>query len=197
MLSAILVQPREFALAGLAILGALLTAAVWHDARTYRIPNAIVVTGVGVALAMHTFLSPPGTGLAGAAPGPLGLSYALGGLLVGLVPVLLLYFANAAGAGDAKLMGMTGAFLGPVDALGALLATAIAGIALALICAIRAGVARRMLANMALIGYSMLARLTATAGPSFDARQDTAAKVPYSIAIAAGTAIWMAVRYSI
>lgn len=194
-MAAMLLEPQAFALAGLGILGTLLALAVWHDLRAYRIPNGIVVTGVALALALHTLLQ-PGSGLAGEIPGALGLPRALAGMLVGLVPVLLLYLVHAAGAGDAKLMGMTGAFLGPVDALGALVATAVAGMVLALICALKARALRRLAGNLALIGYSMIARFAATPGPSFDARRDAAAKVPYSIAIAAGTAAWMTVRYS-
>lgn len=194
-MTAMLLEPRAFALAGLGILAALLASAAWHDVRTYRIPNFISVTGAGLALALHALL-PAGTGLAGASPGALGLGSSVAGLLVGLVPMLVLYLFNAVGAGDAKLMGMTGAFLGPTDALGALLATAIAGMALALVCALRARAVRRMMGNFALIGYSMLARLTATAAPGFDPGRDAATKVPYSVAIAAGTASWMALRHS-
>jgi len=37
--------------------------------------------------------------------------------------------------------------------------------------------------------------MVAVEGPSFDPKRDTAAKIPYSIAIAAGTLAWIVIRY--
>jgi prepilin peptidase CpaA len=109
--------------------------------------------------------------------------------------LLPLYLLRAAGAGDAKLMAMVGTFLGPTQALGAVLCTFLAGAILAIVIAVRAKVLGRMLRNIRLIIFGAAARLAAVDGPVFDARIDATAKVPYALAIAFGTAIWMAVGY--
>lgn len=172
------------ALAAFGCLGGLLAAAAWHDFRAYRIPNAIVFPGTLLALTVHAAL-----------PGGLGLAAGLGGMMIGLAALWPLYWIGAAGAGDVKLMGMTGAFLGPVDAVGAALATVLAGALLAAAWALKAGVMRRAAENLRVILCSMLARFAAAHGPSFDPRRDAAARMPYSLAIAAGTALWLAFRY--
>jgi prepilin peptidase CpaA len=191
---ALLTDARIIPIGGLGLLGILFALAVWNDVKSYRIPNALVYSGAAMALAVHTFL-PAGLGLAGAVPGGIGFFPALGGLAVGLVALLPFYLLRAAGAGDVKLMAMTGAFLGPVDAIGAVILTGIAGAVLAAAFAFRARAVQRMASNLRLIGYSLLARMVAVEGPSFDPQRDTAAKVPYSIAIAAGTLAWIALRY--
>jgi prepilin peptidase CpaA len=196
LLSAALKELRTMTFVGLGLLGGLLTVAVWHDLRTYRIPNAIVFCGTAVALVLHSAL-PPGSGFLGAAPGGIGFASALGGLIVGLAVFMPLYLIRAAGAGDVKLMGMVGAFLGPVHAFGAAVASGIAGVVLAIVFALKARAVRRMFRNLRLIFYSVFARLSAAEGPSFDAQRDTAVKVPYSVAIAAGAAIWVLVAESL
>ena len=59
--------------------------------------------------------------------GGIALTDCVGGLAIGLVAMLPLYFLRAAGAGDVKLMAMAGAFLGPLDTLGAVIFTWLAG----------------------------------------------------------------------
>jgi prepilin peptidase CpaA len=189
MFAALFKELRTITFVGLGLLGGLLTVAVWHDVRTYRIPNAIVFCGTALALVLHSAL-PPGSGFIGAAPGGIGFLSSFGGLAVGLALFMPLYLIGAAGAADVKLMGMVGAFLGPVHAFGAAVATGIAGAVLAIAFALRARAMHRMLANLRLIVYSTFARVSAVHGPSFDPQRDTAAKVPYSVAIAAGTALW-------
>ena len=189
MLTAAFKELRTMTFVGLGLLGGLLTIAVWHDVRTYRIPNALVFSGTALALVLHSVL-PAGSGFVGSAPGGIGLLSALGGLLVGLGDFMPLYLTRAAGAGDVKLMGMVGAFLGPGNALGAAVATAVAGAVLAIVFTLKARALRRMLSNMRLLLFAMFARLSAEQGPTFDAQADTAARVPYSLAIAAGTVTW-------
>jgi len=180
---------------GLSLLGALLLTAVWHDVKSHRIPNTIVFAGIALALlfqvgvvttSAYTWIAFP---LVGA------FLQWLGGLSVGLCALLPLYVLRGAAAGDAKLMARVGAFLGPVHAFGAVLSTFVVGAVLAILIAVKAGVFYRMLRNIKVILFGAAAKLAAVDGPEFNAHTDTSAKVPYALAIALGTAGWLALRY--
>ncbi|UJR83801.1 A24 family peptidase [Sandaracinus amylolyticus] len=87
-----------------AAIAATLVAALgaWTDARTGRIPNAITLPALGLALIAH--------GIAGGADAL--LTAALGTVAAGLVPYLL-FRKGAMGGGDVKLFAALGAMLGP------------------------------------------------------------------------------------
>jgi len=179
---------------GLGMLGALLLTAVWHDIRSQRIPNAIVFWGAALGLLFHMGLTTSSSAADIMSMGLGGLK-SLAGLGVGLFALLPLYLLRGAAAGDAKLMAMVGAFLGPIDTLGAVLCTFVVGALLAIGIAYRAGVFAKMLKNVRLILFGAAAKLAAVNGPVFDPGTDTTAKVPYALAIAFGTATWLSVSY--
>lgn len=181
------------ALTSAAALAGLLLIAVGHDLKHRRIPNWVVFSGAVAALLAHALL-PAGDGLFGAVPGGAGVLTSLAGLGVGLALLLPLYLVRAMGAGDVKLMAMVGAFVGPLDALAAVVCTFFAGALLALLVALRAGVLRQAAHNIRLIFYAVFARVVAAQGPAFDARTDSAAKLPYAVAIAAGTLAFLAIK---
>ena len=166
-----------------ASLAALLLAAVFFDLRSFRIPNAIVFGGTALALLLHALL-----------PAGIGTLDSLAGLAVGLAGFLPLYLLRAIGAGDVKLMAMAGAFLGPRGAFAAIVLGFAAGALLALLFALKGGVLRKTVLNLRLMAYSALSAQAGTAGPQFDPRADTAARIPYSLAIALGCAGWLALR---
>ena len=168
-----------------ALLGGLLAAACWTDARTRRISNRLVCAGVLAGLALNALL-PAGTGLFNANPGGIGLLSALSGCAIGFGALLPLYLLHAMGAGDVKLMAMAGAFLGPDAILGAVLMTLLAGGILALAVACWMRVLRSTLANArALILHTMVNALTGQRA-QID-MLPTAATLPYALAITAGT----------
>jgi len=78
----------------------------WWDLRSRRIPNWLTVPALGVGLAANTMVA----GWSGAKASLEGAGLAL----VLLLPVVLL---RGLGAGDWKLCGALGAFLGPVGIL--------------------------------------------------------------------------------
>jgi prepilin peptidase CpaA len=158
------------------LLLSLLSVAVMFDVRSHRIPNWLVVIGLVVGIGYH-----------GLMPQGAGVGYALQGAGIGLGLFLPLYLLRAMGAGDVKLMGMVGAFLGPSSVLAAILATLIVGGILAIGVALWKGVLGRTFANIRFI--LMHAAVTASSGtpPTLEASCVSSGKLPYAVAIAGGT----------
>jgi len=167
-------------------LAGFLLVAAWHDIRSHRIPNYLVLGGSVLGLILNT-VTPPGIGFLSELPGGTGLIDALAGLAIGLAVMLPLYFLRAMGAGDIKLMAMTGAFLGPREILGAILGTFVAGGVLALVFAIRAGILKQVLQNIRIIIYAGASKIHMGTLPILDDSPNPAGKMPYAIAIASGT----------
>lgn len=171
-----------------AVLAGLLVAAVWHDVRTRRIPNRLVLGGALAGLTFQTLLA-PGAGLFTSPFGALGLLDGLAGLGLGLALLLPMYMLGAMGAGDVKLMAMSGAFLGPRDVLGAALLTMIAGGVLALVVALGSGRLAQVLSNLRQLLLHALVRAGTGGTARLDAPPVPTGKLAYAIAIAAGTAL--------
>lgn len=93
----------------------LLVAAV-TDIRSYRIPNYLTFSGMLCGILYHT-----------AQNGISGFLFATAGVFVGMSLLILFYLSGGIGAGDVKLLGSVGAFLGPKAVLIAGLYTAIIG----------------------------------------------------------------------
>jgi prepilin peptidase CpaA len=89
----------------LAALAAMLLAAMWHDATMRRIPNPLVLWGSLTALGLS--VSPHG----------IGLGSAIVGGMVGFFGFGVMYLLRTVGAGDVKLAGATGFFVGHPDML--------------------------------------------------------------------------------
>ena len=167
------------------LLFALLAAAVWHDVRARRIPNAIVFPGALAALLLHALL-PAGQGLFGTPMGSLGIGSALGGMALGLAVLMPMHALRMMGAGDVKLLAMVGAFVGAGQILTVALVTLVAGGVLAIAFAAWQRKLRRLLGNtyyMALHGsVSALAGSLAVPAPGA-----ASGRLPYAVAIAAAT----------
>jgi prepilin peptidase CpaA len=162
----------------LAVLVFLLVIAVAVDIREHRIPNWLVAAGMIVATLFHA-----------GAPQGMGTWFALSGLGVGIVTLFPLFALGLMGAGDVKLMGMIGAFLGVSGVLGALLASLAAGGVLALGMAANKRMLPQLLANLRLI---LVQRHIRQAGGSVTSALPTppsVGKMPYAVAICAGTLV--------
>ena len=101
------------------------------DLYTRRIPNPLTL-GITVA----------GLMLAAAGRGPLSMTQALMGFLVGLALMLPGHVIGATGAGDVKLFAALGSFLGPKGIAVAFMYTALAGGALAVLVALQRSLLR-------------------------------------------------------
>lgn len=97
------------------LLGALIIAAV-TDIRSHKIPNWLTFSTAIL-----------GVGLNGISGGSSGLVNALAGLLTGMALLIVFYAFGGMGAGDVKLMGAVGSFIGPKMVLWTAFYTAMIG----------------------------------------------------------------------
>ena len=115
-----------------------------------------------------------------------GVGGALAGCLLAGGIFLLFYAVRAMGAGDVKLVAAIGSLLGPGDAVVMLLATALCGGVLAIAYAVYR---RRIRATLRNLGAAL--RFHAWAGvqahPELNLDNPVALRMPYGLAIAAGT----------
>lgn len=170
----------------LGTLTAVLGLALGHDLATRRIPNWLVASGLVAAVILNVLA----TGTANVYSGAwAGFGKSLLGAVMGLVIMLPLYMLHAMGAGDVKLMAAVGAFLGPVQTLGAALLVFLAGGVLSLVSALWSGTLRRVADNLRILAINTLpGRAGATRGIQ------TTGHLPYALAIATGTLLqlWLA-----
>jgi len=176
----------------LVLLAVLLAAAVACDLRERRIPNLLILAGMVSGLALHA-VATPGAGLFDTPFGALGLLSSAAGLALGLLLLLPMYALNAMGAGDVKLMAMVGAYLGPADVVGAVLATLLAGGVMSLLVALFGGTLRKVLANVKTMVLESALSAMAGAGGRMSAPTIPTGKLPYAVAIAGGTVLYLVV----
>jgi prepilin peptidase CpaA len=151
----------------------LMLLAATSDLKARHIPKAITVTGMVTAPVLWGLLAGPAAAVASIVGGALAL-------VVGLT----LFALGALGGGDAKLLAVTGAFLGPARLLSALVVIGMTGGLLGLAMVVARG---RLLATLGRTWQLCLhlATLGRTGAP-LDLRSPDAITVPYGVAIAAG-----------
>lgn len=148
-----------------------------YDARSRRVPNFVTLPAIVFGLLLHWTL--------GGWP-QLG-SAAAGGLICGLI-FLVFYLAGGMGAGDVKLITAAGSLAG-LPLIGPLLIwTALAGGVMALGLALYRGRFKETILNMGAIAvHHKTAGLTPH--PEFNLGNAQTLRLPYALAIAAGSAI--------
>ncbi len=166
------------------VIGASLLAVV-GDVRNRRISNALTLPLLAVGLIWATSRG-----------GVSGLVEAAGACVLLAVPYLLLFVFAGGGAGDAKLMGAIGTWLGFKQSVIILLCVASAGIVLALAKAVTQRRLKLVLTNVLISFYASLLCVAggrkpslADAGGETDAEPSDRLDVPYGVAIAAGAVI--------
>ena len=110
------------------------------DLRTRRIPNWLTFGSAAAALVFHFV-----TGGAG------GVGHGIGGWAIGVALLIAPYALGGMGAGDVKLVGALGAWLGPGDTFWLAMYTGIAGAVMALIVGAWHGYLRQAWSNVWLL----------------------------------------------
>jgi prepilin peptidase CpaA len=163
-----------------AVLVVAVTACIW-DLRTRRIPNVLTLGAAAAALLFHVLTGGLHGGLASAA-----------GWVVGMATLFVAFALGGMGAGDVKLLGAIGAWIGPMDAVWLALYTGIAGGLLAVGVAAMHGYLRQacrniwmLLAHWRVAGLRPMAQLTLARGDG--------PRLAYATAILAGTVatVWL------
>jgi prepilin peptidase CpaA len=156
---------------------ALTISAGWIDWRTRRIPNWLTVPSLFLGLAMHTWM----TGWHGAVMSLEGAGLALGVLL----PLVLM---RALGAGDWKLMGAVGAFLGPWMFVFVLLASVFISGFMAVVMVVWTNRVKTTLRNLYVLVQGFFA-FGFRAHPEISLDNPGLLKLPFGVAAATGTVV--------
>ncbi|MCE5325959.1 MAG: A24 family peptidase [Planctomycetaceae bacterium] len=147
------------------------------DVKSRRLPNALTAPLLAGALAWSAWTA-----------GWSGLGDSLCACALMALPYLLLFYRGGGGGGDVKMMGALGAWLGLVNAMVALAAVALAGVAIGVAYALRKRALRQVTARVAVMAAEF-ALSPPAAGPAQDlteAAQGAVLKMPYGLAIFTG-----------
>lgn len=178
--------PKLMGLLALVPMIVLLLLAAKQDIKSHRISNKIVLVGLVLGIVLNGIL-PEGWGFNTQIPGAIGWWAAMKGVAVGMAVLLPLYLLSAMGAGDVKLMGMVGAFLGTNDVLGAVLATFVVGGVMALLIVLWSKQLSAMLHNVKYMLYGSAIKLSVGQAPLMNDLPVSVGKLPYAVAITLGT----------
>lgn len=164
-------------------LSVMLMVALYQDAVHRRIPNTLVLagtlTGAGLALA----------------PSGIGVISSFAGGMVGLLVFGLFYVSRFLGAGDVKLISAVGFFTGFPTILKVSLCILMAGGVLAFAWGIWTSQLMPALVNLR-TAWFLRTRKNPSLTPPRPLFTPTLARVPYALAIAAGTWLQVATPWS-
>ena len=151
--------------------------AAGFDLKSRRIPNFITGPAMLAGLLLHTFYD-----------GWLGLVSSLAaGILCGFI-FLIFYLVGGMGAGDVKLITAVGCLAGLSNSASVLIITALAGGVMGVCFAILRGQLKSTLFNVAKLATHHKSQ-GLTPHPEINVRNTSALRLPYGLAIAAGSCI--------
>lgn len=152
----------------------MVSIAAVNDLATRRIPNRLLLAGLGGALLLHVLSPEPVRALLGG----------LCGFALGLVVFLPFYLVRGMAAGDVKMMAVVGFFTGPGEAIEIAVLTWCAGGVMALGLVLLRSRVKLALAN---IGHLLSGLMVPGARINQSALDNSAGSLPYGVAIAIGT----------
>ena len=164
------------------VIGASLVAACF-DLRQGRIPNALTLPLLGIGLVLVTWLG-----------GFAALAESTGACALMALPYVLLFIFVGGGAGDAKLMGAIGSWLGFRYGLLALICVIMAGGGLALAKAVARKKLKFVATSVFVSVYGLMLilfgqRKLPPASDGTDIERSGGLELPYGVAIFAGVCI--------
>ena len=162
---------------------ALAFYAGWVDWRTRRIPNWLTVTGLCLGIGVNATFG-----------GWHGAVLALEGAGLALLLLLPFVLLRALGAGDWKLMGALGAFLGPRPLLSVLVVAVLVAGAMGVVQMIRANRVAGTLKNMWVLVQGFLT-FGLRAHPEISLDNPGLLKLPFGVAVAIATVICFVARH--
>jgi prepilin peptidase CpaA len=160
----------------------LVSFAAVNDLETRRIPNRLLLVSLACALLLRLFSTHPGSSLLAA----------LGGMGTGLALFLPLYLLRGMAAGDVKMMAVVGAFTGPAEVFEIAVLSWCAGGVMAVLLVL---VNRRLGLVMRNLGRMLRGVMMPGMGIAAPAEQTSAGSMPYGLAIAAGTIVFLVRQY--
>lgn len=161
---------------------AVVTVAVAWDLVTRRVPNVLTFGAALGALAIHGYMG-----------GLSGLGFSLAGWLVGVAFFLPFFALGGMGAGDVKLLGAVGAWLGPVAAIWVALFAGIAGGVMGLVVAAFYGYLTKMFANLwCLVMYWRIEGSRPV--PELTLANHTGPRLAYAVPVLAGLVLTLWLR---
>jgi prepilin peptidase CpaA len=170
-----MIEPATVAIVALALVASV------SDLRTRRIPNRLTF---GAAAAGCLFFL--------VRAGLPGLGWSVAGWLVAVLLFAPFFVLRGLGAGDVKLLGAFGAWLGPQNALYLALFTAIAGGVMALVVVLARGYLKQAFQNLwVLLVFWRFAGIRPL--PELTLEKGRGPRLAYALPIAAGalTTIWL------
>jgi prepilin peptidase CpaA len=153
----------------------LTLAAGWVDYRTRKIPNWLTVPGLISGIGVHTVLG-----------GWPGVKTSLLGAALALALMLPLVLLRALGAGDWKLMGAVGAFLGPILFLFVLVGSIFVSGLMAMIEMMRTRRVRETFQNLIVLVRGFIS-FGLRPNPAISLDNPSSLKLPFGVAVAVST----------
>ncbi len=162
----------------------LVAIAAVYDIRFRRIPNWLVLTGLLAGAGLNTFLQQWS-----------GVRTSLLGIILAFLIYFPLYLLRGMGAGDVKLMAAIGAIVGPANWFGIFIVSALLGGIAAAILLLARGRLANSLWNIGFLFQRLLSLKAPYAREELDLSSPKSVKMPHGVAIAAGTAIFLAAAW--
>lgn len=154
---------------------ALTLVAAYTDLRDRRIPNWLTIPGIFAGIALNSYLR-----------GWHGTKTSLEGAGLALLVMLPLVLLRALGAGDWKLMGAIGAFVGPILFPFILVGSIFVAGAMAVVQMIRT---RRVIETLCNLAVLVQGFFSFRVHPDISLDNPVLMKLPFGVAVAGGTLI--------
>lgn len=158
----------------------LMFSAGWLDLRSRRIPNWLTVSGLLAGVGVHAWIA-----------GWRGILLALGGAGLALAILLPLVLLRALGAGDWKLMGAAGAFVGPLMLIFVLVASIFVAGLMAIVTMMKDHQVMSTLRNVRELVRGFIA-FGLRPHPTISLDNPESPKLPFGVAAAIGTVVCFA-----